>query len=159
MKRIWKTGVMALALATPMAAQAQLTDAERAAVLARLPADDGSDLADATRGKIAEIPGGLIRTSDGKTVWDAGAFDFLNAETAPSTVHPSLWRQARLNRIHGLFEIVPGKVWQVRGYDIAVMTIISGKTGWIVVDPLLTEEAAAAAMQLAESKIGKRPIS
>ena len=49
------------------------------AVLARLPADDGSDPADATRGKIAEIPGGLIRTADGKTVWDAGAFAFLEA--------------------------------------------------------------------------------
>jgi alkyl sulfatase BDS1-like metallo-beta-lactamase superfamily hydrolase len=159
MKRFWKTGVLALALGHGVAAQAQLSDAERAAVIARLPADDGSDMADATRGKLAEIPGGLIRTADGKTVWDAGAFAFLDAETAPASVHPSLWRQARLNRIHGLFEIVPGKVWQVRGYDIAVMTIISGKTGWIVIDPLLTEEAAAAAMALAQSKIGKRPVS
>ena len=159
MKRVLKAGAMGIALISGAAAQAQLSDAERAAVLARLPADDGSDMTDATRGKIAEIPGGVIKTADGKTVWDASAFDFLKAETAPATVHPSLWRQARLNHIHGLFEIVPGKVWQLRGYDIAVMTIISGKTGWIVVDPLLTEEAAAAAMQLAESKIGKRPIS
>lgn len=159
MKRTWKTGVMALALCAPVTAHAQLSDTERAAVLARLPTDDGSDMDFATRGKLAEIPGGLIRTSEGHTVWDAGAFAFLDAETAPASVHPSLWRHARLNRIHGLFEIVPGKVWQLRGYDLAVMTIISGKTGWIVIDPLLTEEAAAAAMQLAESRIGTRPIS
>uniref|UniRef100_UPI00359375FF MBL fold metallo-hydrolase n=1 Tax=Blastomonas sp. TaxID=1909299 RepID=UPI00359375FF len=159
MKRRLIGAAVALTLGTTTAAQAQLTEAERAAVLAKLPADDGSDMADATRGKIAEIPGGLIRTADGRTVWDAGAFAFLDAETAPASVHPALWRQARLNRIHGLFEIVPGQLWQVRGYDLAVMTIIRGKTGWIIIDPLLTEEAAAAALALAEGTIGKRPIS
>lgn len=159
MKRLLMRAALMLALCTGGAAQAQLTDAERQAVLARLPTDDGSDMADATRGKLAEIPAGLIRTADGRTVWDAGAFGFLDAATAPASVHPALWRHARLNRIHGLFEIVPGKVWQVRGYDIAVMTIIAGQTGWIVIDPLLTEEAAAAAMDLAQTKIGKRPVS
>src|SRR3546814_1900999 len=42
------------------------------------------------------------------------------------------------------------------------MTIIRGKTGWIVVDPLLSEESAAAGWKLfadtVEAKSGKRPI-
>src|SRR3546814_9746331 len=61
-------------------------------------------------------------------VWDRRAYAFLNADKAPDTVNPSLWRQARLNAIHGLFEVVPDKIWQVRGYDISVMTIIRGDT-------------------------------
>src|SRR3546814_2570779 len=70
--------------------------------------------------------------------------------------------QARLNAIHGLFEVVPDKIWQARGYDISVMTIIRGDTGWIVVDPLLSEESAAAGWKLfadsVEAKSGERPI-
>src|SRR3546814_12300270 len=70
--------------------------------------------------------------------------------------------QARLNAVHGLFEVMPGTIWQVRGYDLSVMTIIRGKTGWIVVDPLLSEESAAAGWKLfadtVEAKSGKRPI-
>ena len=50
MKRVLKAGAMGIALISGAAAQAQLSDAERAAVLARLPADDGSDMTDATRG-------------------------------------------------------------------------------------------------------------
>src|SRR3546814_9825879 len=83
------------------------------------------------------------------------AYAFLNTDKAPDTVNPSLWRQARLNAIHGLFEVVPDKIWQVRGYDISVMTIIRGDTGWIVVDPLLSEESAAAGWKLFADKIGR----
>ena len=104
----------------------------------------------------------MILGKDGQIVWDRRPYSFLDSAEAPDTVNPSLWRQARLNAEHGLFEVVPDKVWQVRGYDISVMTIIRGKTGWIVVDPLLTEEAAAASWKLfadtVEAKSGKRPI-
>src|SRR5690606_35460493 len=106
------------------------------------------DEANVMRGKLAEIPDGVIRTADGKIVWDRRPYDFLSRAEAPDTVNPSLWRQARLNAVHGLFEVVPGKIWQVRGYDISVMTIIRGTSGWIVVDPLLSEEAAAAGWKL-----------
>ena len=49
---------------------------------------------------------------------------------APDTVHPGLWRQARLNCIHGLFEVVPG-IWQARGYDISNISFIAGQRGWV----------------------------
>jgi alkyl sulfatase BDS1-like metallo-beta-lactamase superfamily hydrolase len=63
---------------------------------------------------------------------------------APVTVDPSLWRQSRLNMQHGLFEVVPG-VYQVRGFDIANMTLIEGDGGVIVVDTLTSIEGARAA--------------
>ena len=156
-----------LASALPFAAIAQdaaseATRAAQAELAKRLPLDDPRDMANATRGKLAEIPGGVILDKDGKTVWDRRPYAFLDAKAAPDTVNPSLWRQARLNAVHGLFEVVPDKIWQVRGYDISVMTIIRGKSGWIIVDPLLTEEAAAASWKLfadtVEAKSGKRPI-
>lgn len=159
--------LLLLASALPITAMAQdaaseATRVAQAAVAMRLPLDDPRDMANATRGKIAEIAGGLILSKDGKPVWDRRPYTFLDAEHGPDTVNPSLWRQARLNAVHGLFEVVPGQIWQLRGYDISVMTIIRGKSGWIVVDPLLSEEAATASWKLfadtVEAKSGKRPI-
>lgn len=148
--------------ATAQDAASEATRAAQAAVAERLPLDDPKDYINARRGKLAEIPDGVILGKDGQIVWDRRPYSFLDSAEAPDTVNPSLWRQARLNAEHGLFEVVPDKVWQVRGYDISVMTIIRGKTGWIVVDPLLTEEAAAASWKLfadtVEAKSGKRPI-
>ncbi len=156
-----------LAGTLPFAAAAQdaaseATRTAQAEIAARLPLDDPRDEANVMRGKLAEIPGGVITGKDGKIVWDRRPYAFLDAREAPDTVNPSLWRQARLNAVHGLFEVVPGKIWQVRGYDISVMTIIRGKSGWILVDPLLSEEAAAASWKLfadtVEAKSGKLPI-
>lgn len=161
----WTALLLASALPFAAIAQDAASDATRAAqaeIAARLPLDDPRDMANATRGKLAEIPGGVILDKQGKTVWDRRPYAFLDAKEAPDTVNPSLWRQARLNAVHGLFEVVPDKIWQVRGYDISVMTIIRGKSGWIIVDPLLTEEAAAASWKLfadtVEAKSGQRPI-
>lgn len=156
-----------LASSLPFAATAQdiaseATRTAQAEIAKRLPLDDPRDEANVMRGKIGEIPGGVIMGKDGKTVWDRRPYAFLDARDAPATVNPSLWRQARLNAVHGLFEVVPDKIWQLRGYDLSVMTIIRGKTGWIVVDPLLSEETAAASWKLfadtVEAKSGKRPI-
>lgn len=148
--------------ATAQDTASEATRAAQAEIAKRLPLGDPRDEANVMRGKLAEIPGGVILSKDGKTVWDRRPYAFLDAKEAPDTVNPSLWRQARLNAVHGLFEVVPGKIWQVRGYDISVMTIIRGKTGWIVVDPLLSEEAAAASWKLfadtVEAKAGKLPI-
>ena len=142
-----------LASSIPFAVIAQdaASDATRTAqaeIARRLPLDDPRDEANARRGKLAEIPGGVILDKQGKTVWDRRPYAFLDAKEAPDTVNPSLWRQARLDAVHGLFEVVPGKIWQIRGYDLSVMTIIRGKSGWIVVDPLLSEETAAAGWKL-----------
>ena len=61
-------------------------------------------------------------------------------------MHPGLWRHARVNMVTGLFKVVD-RVWQVRGIDIANMTIIEGDTGLIVIDPLISTEVAAAGVE------------
>lgn len=103
--------------------------------------------ADAARGFIATRPELTVLAEDGREVWDLTAYDFLDAEEAPPTVNPSLWRQARLNMNNGLFEVVEG-VYQVRGFDLSNMTIVEGEGGIIVIDPLISVEAARAALEL-----------
>ena len=125
-------------------------------VKAELPPDNLQDFEDARRGLIASEPELKICGEAGNTVWDQDAYRFIEGE-APASVNPSLWRQAKLNHIHGLFEVTPG-IYQIRGYDLANLTIIEGKTGWIVVDPLTSEETAAAAMTLARKHLPPRPV-
>ena len=135
------------------------TEATRAAndAFASLPLADPADLADAQRGRIASEPGLVIESESGAVVWDTTAYGFL-AGDPPASVNPSLWRQAKLNDLHGLFEVTTG-VYQVRGYDVSNMTIIEGATGRIVVDPLTARETAAAAWRLVEKTLGAKPVT
>ena len=121
-----------------------------------LPVDDSQDFKDAQRGWIASEPDLEVINADGHRVWDLAAYQFIEGE-APSSVHPSLWRQAKLNNINGLFEVTPG-IYQVRGYDLANLTIIEGRNGWIVVDTLTCEHTAAAAFALAKAHLKPKPV-
>ena len=78
--------------------------------------------------------------------------------TNPPTVNPSLWRQAQLNNIHGLFQVDDG-LWQARGYDISNVTFIAGDTGWVIIDPLTVEATARACLALANEHLGERPVT
>ena len=133
-----------------------VTMAANAKVAQSLPLADQSDFEKARKGLIASIDG-PIETDDGRTVMDPGAFAFLDGPAA-DTANPSLWRQGQLNAIHGLFEVADG-IYQVRGYDISLMTLIRGETGWIIVDCLISIETARAALKLAMDHLGERPIS
>ena len=57
----------------------------------------------------------------------------------------------------GLFEVVPG-IYQVRRFDLAVISFIKGKTGWIIIDPLTVKETSRAALQFVNEKLGHRPV-
>ena len=111
---------------------------------------------DARRGFIA-APTGQVKDSEGKVVWDFDAFSFLQGE-APATVNPSLWRQATLNNQIGLFKVTEG-IWQLRGFDLANITLIQGKSGWIVIDALTAQETAAEAMAFARKHLGNQKVS
>ena len=74
------------------------------------------------------------------------------------SIHPSLQRQAVLNMAYGLYEVVPGRIYQVRGFDLANISFIKGDTGWIVFDPLTAKETARAALAFINEKLGKRPV-
>jgi alkyl sulfatase BDS1-like metallo-beta-lactamase superfamily hydrolase len=128
-----------------------------AALAARLPFDDEADFADARRGFVATHVDGVIRAPSGTAVWNLPAYRFIDGPDAPPTVNPSLWRMARLNLNHGLFEVVPG-VYQVRGFDLANMTIIEGASGIIVIDPLTATDTARAALELYYAHRRRRPV-
>ncbi len=131
------------------------TLAAQATVAAAMP-DDDRDFELATRGLVATADQLEIRAADGSLTWSQGAYDFVTGD-APGSVNPSLWRQARLNGIHGLFEVVPG-IYQLRGFDLANLTLIDSDNGWIVVDPLTTEPNARAAMDFAREHLGDKPV-
>lgn len=127
------------------------------AVAQSLALADQRDFEDARRGLIATPEKLIVRATDGSTVWDMPAYDFIQG-TAPATVNPSLWRQETLNNIHGLFEVTEG-VYQLRGFDLSNMSIIEGRNGWILVDPLTTRETAKVALDFARQHLGEKPIS
>ena len=107
---------------------------------------------------MAQIADGRVMLGDHK-VWDVANHGFVaDSDQNPSSVHPGLWRQARLNINHGLFEVADG-VWQVRGYDLANITFIAGSEGWLIIDPLTNAPAAAAALDLANRTLGERPVT
>ena len=111
-----------------------------------LPFHDTADFDNADRGFIAALSPCVIKAADGRVVWDNDAYSFLGG-AAPTSVHPSLWRQSTLAAKQGLYEVVPG-IYQVRGLDISNITFVEGDTGIIVIDPLISTEVAAAALAL-----------
>jgi alkyl sulfatase BDS1-like metallo-beta-lactamase superfamily hydrolase len=123
-----------------------------------LPANSASDFEEARRGFIATLPNAQIQSQEGdRIIWNLEPYSFLEDEQPPPTVHPSLWRQARLNTIHGLFEVVPG-IYQIRGFDLANMTLVESDTGVIVIDTLVTIETARAGLELYRQHRGNRPV-
>jgi alkyl sulfatase BDS1-like metallo-beta-lactamase superfamily hydrolase len=115
------------------------------------------DLEDARRGLVAPFDPPLVEDERGRVVWDLRSYAFLDGE-APATAHPSLWRQSRLTRIAGLFEVAAG-VYQLRGFDLSNMHVIEGERGIVVVDPLVSAETAAAALRLYREHRGERPVT
>ncbi|WP_228539814.1 alkyl/aryl-sulfatase [Nocardia sp. XZ_19_385] len=122
-----------------------------------MPFGDTADFADADRGFIAALEPGVVRTAEGKVVWDNDSYNFLHG-TCPASANPSLWRQSQLTVKQGLYEIAPG-FYQVRGLDLSNMTIIEGDTGVIVIDPLISTETAAAGLALYRAHRGNRPVT
>lgn len=122
-----------------------------------LPFSDTRDFDNSDRGFIGALEKGVITTDDGRVVWDNDAYSFL-AGDAPTTVHPSLWRQSQLVARQGLYEVVEG-IYQVRGFDLSNITFVEGDTGVIVIDPLISTETAAAALALYREHRGARPVA
>ncbi|KAH7074218.1 beta-lactamase domain-containing protein [Paraphoma chrysanthemicola] len=114
--------------------------------------DDRRDFDDTSRGFIASLDPGVIRNSKGDVVWNIDEFKFLEDE-CPSTAHPNLWRQGQLNSKQGLYEIVPG-IYQVRAFDLSNVTFVEGKTGIVVIDPLVSCECAKAALDIYQEHRG-----
>jgi alkyl sulfatase BDS1-like metallo-beta-lactamase superfamily hydrolase len=130
----------------------------RKGVSATLPFEDKRDFEEAKKGFLAEPPYQQIMADAGNVAWDMASYQWLLKHEDFPSIHPSLQRQAVLNMAYGLYEVVPGKVYQVRGFDLANISFIKGDTGWIVFDPLTAKETARAALVLVNEKLGKRPV-
>ena len=134
------------------------TSSLQSALRDSLPFEDERDFEEARRGFIAEPDSRQIIGAAGNIVWDMTRYDFLLTGENYDSIHPSLQRQATLNMNFGLFEVVPDFLYQVRGFDLANMTLVKSDTGWIIFDTLLTDETAAAAFELATEQLGEFPI-
>ena len=143
------------AVAAPLASPATMAD--NAKLAASLNWDDRQDFDFASRGLVAGPAEAVVRDKAGVVLRDFSQ-DAQFSGPAPATVNPSLWRNAVLLAKSGLFKVADG-IWQVRGYDLSNMTVIRGKTGWILVDPLTTTEAGAAALALVNTTLGARPVT
>jgi len=115
------------------------------------------DFEEARRGLVAPFDPPVVTDERGRVVWDLRSYDFLDGE-APESVDPSLWRQSKLTRIAGLFELAEG-VYQLRGFDLSNMHVIEGEEGIVVIDPLVSAETAAAALALYREHRGERPVT
>jgi alkyl sulfatase BDS1-like metallo-beta-lactamase superfamily hydrolase len=135
-----------------------ITGAHNRAVLDALPFADVQDFEDAGRGFLGSLPEVEIKNDQGRVVWSLRDYAFLAEASAPPTVNPSLWRQARLNMHHGLFRVTE-RVYQIRGFDISNMTLIEGDAGVIVIDPLISTEVARAGLELYAAHRGRRPVT
>ena len=133
------------------------TRAAIAAAAASLPFDNATDFDATERGFVAKATERQVRADDGRVVWDMDAYAFLDGD-CPDTANPSLWRQGQLLVRDGLFEVVPG-IYQLRGFDLSVMTVVEGDNGIIVIDPLICKETAAAALALYREHRGDRPVT
>ncbi len=153
-------GLISSAIAgTPSKPASEFTKQANQAVLQELPFNDKQDFADAQKGLIAKQDVVTIKDAKGNVVWDLEAYKkFISLSApAPDSVNPSLWRNAQLNMINGLFKVTD-RIYQVRGYDLSNITFIQGDKGWIVVDPLISAETAKTALDFINEKVGKRPV-
>ncbi len=122
-----------------------------------LPFEDKRDFEEQKKGFIAAPPYKQIKAEAGHVAWDMASYEFLLQGKDFDSIRPSLQRQAILNMNYGLYEVIPG-IYQVRGFDLANISFIESKTGWIVFDPLTAKETAKAALDFINEKLGKRPV-
>ncbi|MDJ0993232.1 MAG: alkyl sulfatase dimerization domain-containing protein [Dinoroseobacter sp.] len=119
-----------------------------------LPFSDTRDFEENARGLIAEMPEDTIMADAGNIAWDMASFRFFDEDKDWPSIHPSLQRISQLNQNYGLYEVIPG-IYQVRGFDLSQMTMVRGKTGWIVFDTLISLETARAAWNLFQEHVGE----
>ena len=117
---------------------------------------DLTDFDDVERGFVGTLDDPVILAADGHVVWDCSRYDFIKGD-APGTANPSLWRQGKLAARHGLYELTDG-VYQVRGLDLSNMSLVETDSGVIIIDTLMSNETAAAALALYRKHRGDRPV-
>ena len=125
----------------------------------RLNFDDAHDFELASRGLIAAIPDdGIVKNARGRVVWNLQDYAFLEGDADIASVNPSLLRMARLNMANGLFKVAE-RVYQIRGIDLANMTIVEADNSIVIIDCLTTAEVAEAGLELYYQHRTRKPVS
>ena len=137
-------------------AATEYTKKANEAFYSKLNFKDSADFADARRGFIATLDSGIIRNAKGQIAVNTNEYNFIKGD-APATVNPSLWRHAKVNAINGLFKVADG-IYQVRSFDIAVITFVQTNNGYLVIDPCTNADAARAAYELVKKHVGDKPV-
>ena len=127
-------------------------------VTARLPFGDREDFDLAARGLVEEAGDLVVLNKQGQPAWDVRPYRAMAESEAPDTVNPSLWRLSQLTSRPGLYEVADG-IFQARHFDISHISFVEGDRGVIVIDPLVAEETAAAALAIYRKHRGDRPVS
>jgi alkyl sulfatase BDS1-like metallo-beta-lactamase superfamily hydrolase len=123
-----------------------------------LPFEDKRDFDESKKGFLAAPDYKQIMSEAGNVGWDMESYEWLMDGKEFDSIHPSLQRQAVLNMNYGLYEIVPDRIYQVRGFDLANLSVVKSDTGWILIDVLTAKETAAAALKLINDTLGERPV-
>lgn len=132
------------------------TRAHHQSIRSSLPFNDREDFDLATRGLTESTPNLTLTNTAGNIIWTTAQYGFLNEDNA-ETVNPSLWRHAQLAYQTGLFE-VQEHIYQIRGFDAAIMTIVEAPEGLIIIDPLASKEQSSAAFELYLKHRSVKPI-
>ena len=112
------------------------------------------------------VPNITTTDEEQKPVWSQANYTFLENEynvedNEHLCVHPNLWENGASNHLSGVFEVLEGKIYQVRGYDMSNLTFVRSNPPiegcrdiesprWIVFDTLMSNECTDAAMKLFE---------
>ncbi len=153
-------GMVSTAGADPIQSKpaTEATKQANASVYESLPFANKQDFEFSDRGFIGGPESLVIKGAKGNVVWDMDSYGYITDDKkAPDRVNPSLWRNARLGKRAGLYQVTD-RVYQVRGYDLSNITFVQGDTGWIVFDPLISAETAKAAYDLVTEHLGKKPV-
>ncbi|MBR6228844.1 MAG: hypothetical protein IKQ97_03835 [Eubacterium sp.] len=100
----------------------------------------------------------LVCDNDGRELVDLRPCYFIKESVeAPESVNPSMWQAAKMNLSTGVYSAAGRDIIQVRGLEMDI-TLVRGKSGWIVIDVPSSDDVSRAGLRLAEKALGEKIV-